>query len=45
VLGSEECLDQSREGRMNHGRIACAIRNFLNSSASVHGLSVVVRWC
>src|SRR5258708_40076071 len=33
VLGSEECVDQSRKGRLNHGSIACAIRNFLNSSA------------
>jgi hypothetical protein len=28
VLGSEECVDQSRKGRLNHGSIACAIRNF-----------------
>jgi hypothetical protein len=35
VLGSEECVDQSRKGRLNHGRIACAIRNFLNSSAEL----------
>jgi len=32
VLGCEECVDQSRKGRLNYGRIACAIRNFLNSS-------------
>jgi hypothetical protein len=35
VLGSEECVDQSRKGRLNHGTIACAIRNFLNSSAEL----------
>jgi hypothetical protein len=35
VLGSEECVDQSRKGRLNYGRIACAIRNFLNSSAEL----------
>jgi hypothetical protein len=34
VLGSEECVDQSPLGRLNHGSIACAIRNFLNSSAN-----------
>src|SRR6266853_1123581 len=28
VLGSEECVDQSRKGRLNNGSIACAIRNF-----------------
>ena len=35
VLGSEERVDQSRKGRLNHGRIACASRNFLNSSAEL----------
>ena len=42
VLGSEECVDQpapacrgSRKGRLNYGSIACAIRNFLNSSAEL----------
>jgi hypothetical protein len=35
VLGSEECVDQSRKGRLNHGRIGCTIRNFLNSSAEL----------
>ena len=24
MLGSEECVDQSRKGRLNHGSIACA---------------------
>jgi hypothetical protein len=28
-------VDQSRKGRLIHGSIACAIKNFLNSSAEL----------
>jgi hypothetical protein len=42
VLGSEENVNQpapacrgSRKGRLNYGRIACAVRDFLKSSAEL----------